>query len=123
MNSEVIWFLGICGTIFTALFSCAYKEPDFYGGYIADRLFKIIFFLSIFTLLTFGIVQSFSEHAIRRLEKVPEAAKAVAAVWDKWHTAFLVIGLFLSVMFICWCFLEWISKIRKTYLISSQKRT
>lgn len=118
MNSDVIWFLGICGTIFTALLSCAYKEPVFYSDYIADKLFKIAFYGGLFAFLSFGIVQSFSEHAIRKLEKMPEAAKIVAAVWEKWHKAFLVVGLFLCAMFAAWCFLEWISRVRKAYLSS-----
>lgn len=120
MSSDFIWFLGICGTVFTALFSCAYKEPDFYRGFIADKIFKLIIYGGLTGFLSFGITQTFSENVIRKLEKLPEAANIAAAVWEKWNTSFVVIGLFLGIMFLIWCFLEWISSIRKTYL-SNQK--
>ncbi|EAT9990560.1 hypothetical protein PR44_10360 [Salmonella enterica] len=121
MNADVIWFLGICGTIFTALFSCAYKEPDFYIGYVADKLFKATIFGGLFAFLAAGVVQTFSEHAIRKLEKLPDAAEIVSDVWEQWHRFFLIAGLCISVMFLVWCFLEWVSRVRKTYLNDQKK--
>lgn len=122
MSTDTMWLLGACGAVFTALLSCAYKEPDFYSGYIADKLFKMIFFGALVMFLSFGIAQLFSESAIKKLEELPEASKAITELWEKWHTGFLIASLFFCVMFLVWCLLEWISKARKVYLKSERSK-